>query len=446
MKYIKVVKKYILGVLVLGAILARLLLAPVTFHQDLLSQAGWGEYIFQSGPREFYSHKVWVFSWPNHPPLTSLYYGYSYKLYLQISLRLHQSLLLLNKLGISESEYHNFVNSFDSIVSPEKPYYWGYLFTLKLFPILFDVLIGLLIFYLAKIDGKKPIKFLLIYYLSPFSWYISSLWGQTDQISCFLTLISFLLLTDRPIFSILLFFLGVSIKPTSVFLLPLFLFILIKNKIDYKKIVLAGLICLIFNFLIFKPFYDSNIISFTFNSLLPRIFDRPPRLTTNAFNFWHIFTLNQDWSDKTRFLFVPANMWSGLLYVIINIIAFKVIRVKNKQSIIAAIFIVSFGSWLFFTNMLDRYSFVGIVAGLILSIYNYRVFKYWLVLSLIYWLNLFRGWWFPEFLWPLKYILTTNNYLAGFFLSMGNVIAYVKIIQLLLGNNFWPVQVIKNKR
>jgi len=226
----------------------------------------------------------------------------------------------------------------------------------------------------------------------------------------------------------------------------LFLFIIIKTKVDFKKILLAGIICLLINYFIFAPFTDTNLISFTFNSLLPRIFDRPPRLTTNAYNFWHIFSLNRDWSDQTHFLFIPANVWSGLLYIAINYIAFKIVQVKNKGSIVAAIFIVSFGSWLFMTNMLDRYSFVGIVAGLILSIYNYKVFKYWLLLSLIYWLNLFRGWWFPEFLWPLKYLLTTNNHLAGLFLSIGNVAAYIRIIQLLFENNFWPAQVIKNKR
>lgn len=439
-------KKYIFGLILFGAIIFRILLAPTAIHQDLLSQAGWGEYIFEKGPKGFYSEGVWIYSWPNHPPLTSLYYGYSYKLYSKLSLRLHQSVLLLKKAGINEGKYHDFVDSFDKIVSPEKAYPLGFLISLKIFPIFFDILIGCLIFYLAKNINKNPAKYMLIYYLSPFSWYISCLWGQTDQISCFLTLASFWLLTSRPLISILLFFIGASIKPTSVFLLPLFLFIIIKSKINFREILLAGIICLLINYFIFAPFTDTNLISFTFNSLLPRIFDRPPRLTTNAYNFWHIFSLNRDWSDQTHFLFIPANVWSGLLYIAINYIAFKIVQVKNKGSIVAAIFIVSFGSWLFMTNMLDRYSFVGIVAGLILSIYNYKIFKYWLLLSFIYWLNLFRGWWFPEFLWPLKYLLTTNNYLAGLFLSIGNVAAYIRIIQLLFENNFWPVQVIKNKR
>ena len=87
-------KKYLFWLIIFGAIIFRILMARVTFHQDLLSQASWGEYISQTGTKGFYTHNVWIFSWPNHPPLTSLYYGYCYKVYLRFSLRLHQSLIL----------------------------------------------------------------------------------------------------------------------------------------------------------------------------------------------------------------------------------------------------------------------------------------------------------------------------------------------------------------
>lgn len=308
---------------------------------------------------------------------------------------------------------------------------------------MFDVLIGALIFYLANINKVSSFKYLLIYLLSPFSWYISSLWGQTDQISVFLTLISFLLIVKYTIPAIVIFFLGISIKPTVIFLVPLFIFILIKNKIRLDKIVIGGLISLFLLFYIFNFFTNVNIIDFTFKILLPRIFDRPPRLTTNSYNFWHIFALDRGWSDQKNFFWIPANIWSILFYIYINLIAFRLVKVKNNKSMFGAIFTVGFGSWLFLTNMLDRYSFIGIVSCLISSIYNPKIFKYWIILSIIYWLNLYRGWWFPEFIWPLKHLLTTNNYIAGFFLSITNVYIYIKIIQILLGNNFCPDHKIK---
>jgi len=439
-------KKYLLFLIILFALFFRFFLSSKTFHQDLLSQAGWGEYIYHAGSKGFYSHSVWTFSWPNHPPLTSLYYGYCYKLYRQLSLRLHQSVLFLNKRGLNWDSYNQFVGSFGQILSPESPYPRGYLLTLKIFPIIFDTLLALLIFFLARNSCNRPLLYVFTYLISPFSWYISSLWGQSDQISAFLTMLSFLILLKYPIFSIILFYLGVSIKPTSIFLLPLFLFILFKNRIGLNKILLGGFICLIINYFIFRAFTDTNLYNFTFNILLPRLFDRPPRLTTNAYNFWHIFALDKGLSDQTKFLFIPANIWSGIFYMIINILAFRIVKVKNNKSIMAAIFIVGFGSWLFLTNMLDRYSFIGIISGLILSIYHPKIIRYWLILSIIYWLNLFRGWWFPEFLSPLKYLLTTNNYIAGLFLSIGNTLCYLKIIQILLGKSFCPDRVIKNKR
>ncbi|MDD3998563.1 MAG: hypothetical protein PHR98_00460 [Candidatus Shapirobacteria bacterium] len=439
-------KKLIIVVVICLAIGFRFLLTPTTFHQDLLSQASWGEYIFFASSKTFYSHNIWTFSWPNHPPLTSLYYGYCYKLYRQISLKLHQSVIFFSKKGVNFNKYYQFVNGFDELVSPEKPFPLGFFLSLKIFPIIFDVLIGLLIFYIAKINYKNSIKYLIIYLVSPFSWYISSLWGQSDQIQAFLTLVSFIYIFKYPVLSIFLFYLGVSIKPTSIFLLPLFLFIILKNKTDFKKILLGGILCFVINYLIFIAFTNTDVYDFTLNTLMPRLFDRPPRLTTNAYNFWHIFTLDKGLSDQTKFLFIPASIWSGLFFIIINFLSFKIIKNKNMKSVVVAIFIVSFGSWLFLTNMLDRYSFIGIISGLILSVYYPKILKYWFMLSIIYWINLFRGWWFPEFLSPLKYLLTTRNYIAGLFLSVGNVFAYIKIIQILLEKSFCPDQVIKNSK
>jgi Gpi18-like mannosyltransferase len=432
--------------IIISALFFRLVLAPVTFHQDLLSQANWGQYISQNGSKDFYSYNVWTFSWPNHPPLASLYYGFCYKVYLQLSSWLNHSVLILDRLGFSRGTYANFIESLDHLVSAEKPYNSGYFLSLKIFPIVFDILIGISIFFLAKFYKKKPYKYLLIYLFSPFTWYVSSLWGQTDQLSFYFAFVAFLLLIKTPVVAIILFFLAVSVKPTSLFLAPLFLFILVKAKVSIKKIVLGIIVCFVLNLLIFKSFTDANLFDFTRNILLPRIFDRPPRLTTNSYNFWHIFTLDKGLSNKTKFLFVPAIVWGGVFYFLINKIAFKVLKKINYQSVITAIFIVSFGSWLFLTDMLDRYSFAGLVSGLALLIFYPKLLRYWLGLSVICWLNLFRGWWFPSFLSPLKYLLTTNNYIAGLFLSLGNVLIYFSMLRVLLMENFWPKRVIKNKK
>lgn len=418
--------------ILLIAILLRFLLSSLTFHADILSQANWGQNIFEDGAKNFYSRNEWIFSWPNHPPLTSLYYGFCYKIFLQTSAHLYHLALILNKLGIWQGIVLDKIYSFDKLVSANMPFPLGYLLCLKFFPILFDLLIGLIFFYIAKKHHRDAYKFLLIYLFSPFSWYVSSLWGQTDQISFYFSILAFLLVLKSPIVSILIFFISISIKPTSIFMFPLFIYILLKNRISKKNILLGFLISCGLGIYILSRFTDKNLVDFTLKILIPRIFDRPPRLTTNAYNFWHMFTLDKGLSNMTKFFYVPGIIWGGFAYILINLVSFKLVEKNNLNSIIKAFFVVSFGSWLFLTDMLDRYSFGGIVSGLFLIIMYPNLFWHWLILSLIYWLNLFRGWWYPNFLSPIKNILISNNYIAGLFLSFGNTFVYLLILRFLL--------------
>ncbi len=419
-------------VILLVAILFRLFLCPLNFHPDILSQANWGQNIFEKGAKNFYSRNEWIFSWPNHPPLTSLYYGFCYKIFLQISAHLYHLALILNKLGITQSIILDKIYSFDKLASANMPFPIGYLLCLKIFPIFFDILIGLLFFYIAKKNYKNGYKFLWIYLFSPFSWYISSLWGQTDQMSFYFNILAFLLMLKNPTASILMFFISFSIKPTSIFLLPLFIYILLKNRTSKIDILHGFLISCGLGIYILTRFTDKNLVDFSLNTLIPRIFDRPPRLTTNAYNFWHMFSLDKGLSNLTKFFYIPAIIWGFFAFILINLVSFKIIEKNSPKSIVKAFFIVSFGSWLFLTDMLDRYSFAGIVSGLLLVVMYPNLFWHWLTLSTIYWLNLFRGWWYPNFLSPVKNILVSNNFIAGLFLSFGNTFVYLLILRFLL--------------
>lgn len=413
------------------ALIFRIFLAPLAFHRDLIIQANWGKHISYSGIAGFYHHGDWIFSWPNHPPLTSLYYGLCHQIYIHLSAKLHQSLNLLNKLHINHpilSPYTNFAQKFDEMVSSEEPFDIGFLFTLKLFPIIADLLISILIYKIAQSKSKKPIIYPIVYLFSPFSWYLSSLWGQTDQIAYFFTILSFLIIPKRTTISILLFYFGVTLKPTGMFLVPLYLYLLFKTKPKIFSVITAFIICLILTYITFKPFTpDKNIFEFTFTTLLPRLADRPSRLSTNSFNFWHIFILNLGLPGNTKFLFLSGNFWSLLAYFAINLFAFKFLKKINTKSIITSLFIVSFGSWLFLTNMLDRYSFAGIVTGLLLTIYHPKLTVYWLMLSVCYWLNLFHGWWYPESFFYLRNFLAYNQGIFTSIPSLINVITYILV-------------------
>jgi len=367
------------------------------------------------GLQGLYHHQQWTWAWPNDVPLVNLYYFSSYQLYQQSLEFLRQSTNFIVKYRLAPSHllwYFDFVKNFNVLISPSIPFSPNYLIILKLLPIVADILIALILFKLSK-------SYLLptVYLFSPFSWYISSLWGQTDPIAFLLIVLAFIFYKKSFLFPVL-FFLSFSLKPTSFFLIPLFLYLYFRQKPKPTSVIISVLFCLLITYLTIVPF---NI---PLDKLIPKILNRVDALTINSYNFWHIFVL--DSPPKTSLF---TKILSFIFYFLLNLQSFRLLKTKiNLKSIFSALFIVSFGSWFFLTNMLDRYAFVGIVSGLFLCIYYPKILKYWLPLNLIFWLNLFRSWWFPQFLWPLKDILTYQHALAGLPLSLLNLFLFVKIV------------------
>lgn len=423
------IKKSLILILLLGFIF-RLFLIPKTFHTDLIHQAEWGQKAFSQGTKNFYQDSNWIFSYPNHPPLTILYYKANFSLYRRLSLHLNQAKFFLKKIKVIDQNSHLYqsIDSLDQIVSADNPFTLGYLLTLKLIPIFSDILIALILFFLAQKISSKPLVFPCLYLFLPFSWYLSSLWGQTDQLSFLFLILAFICLGKKNTISIILFYLSLAIKPTSLTLLPLFLFLLYKNKIKLSFFLTGSFISLVITYFTFKPFYSTNIFQFIIKDLIPRLTDRPPRLSTNIYNFWHIFSLNQPISSNIKILFLSATVWSLIIFALINLFVFLKIKKINLKFIFNSLFIISFSSSFFLTNMLDRYAFTAIVSGLIILIYYPKIIYYWLTLALIFSLNLYRLWWYPS-LEFLKTILTFQNYLIGIPLSLLNLFCFVQIFR-----------------
>lgn len=101
------------------------------------------------------------------------------------------------------------------------------------------------------------------------------------------------------------------------------------------------------------------------------------------------------------------------------------------DSVLAAVFISSFGGWLFLTNMYERYVFAGVVSLLFLSIYRKKFFKYFIILSLIYIFNMYNGWWFPEKIVWLRELFLWNDRLITRLLSAANVVIYGYVVWLI---------------
>ncbi len=423
--------------ILLLAFFFRLLLTPKTFHVDLVLQAEWGQRAYQQGLVNFYNHPDWIFSRPNHPPLTILYYKANYILYRKLSLLFNRSALYLLKIKVlsPSSFFYQFVQSLDKIASADRPFPLGYLLTLKLFPIFCDLLIASLLYFMAKKYSPWPLVYPFLFLLIPFSWYTSSLWGQTDQLSFLFLITAFLLLKKTPSLSIFLFYLSLAIKPTSAPLSFLFLFLLIKNHTKIMSYLIGIALSLFTTFITFKPFYSSNIYDFLFHQLLPRLVDRPARLSTNLYNFWHLFCLNRPVTSEIKFLFITATVWSLLLFLLIHLILFIKIKNFNLKNTLLSLFVISFSSYFFLTNMLDRYAYTALLSALFVAIFYPKTLVYWLLSALVFSLNLYRLWWYPSSIEYLHQLLTYKNYLIGIPLSLLNFLAFILTLKTIAKKN-----------
>lgn len=311
-----------------------------------------------------------------------------------------------------------FVKWFGTSLYKETPFINGFIISMKLIAILADLAIGIIIYFLAK-GNRNRLIYPALYLFSPFSFYLSALWGQYDQTSFLFTLLTFLALYKRKLFLAATFFtISINLKPTSLILIPLFLWIFFKQNPKIHTILFSLLICITLVFSSIALFADKSTLLFIQNDLIPKIFFKSEfRLSTNSFNFWRILEGDMHYTQDYPFLFIPAKTWGYLAFLLLNIFAFKRLKTITLENIFTALFIVSAGSWLFVTNMLDRYFFTGIVSMLILCIYKPQLLKYWLVLSIIFWLNLFNHWWYPPSLDFLRQILMGYDWLVTKILS-----------------------------
>lgn len=414
-----------IGLVLLAGLIGRILLTPLGFHVDILSQAGWGEWLWQNGPAGFFENTVWVYSWPTQPPLMSLVYGLTRHGYFWL-------LELFRNVGHTIVRYHlapghlrwwfDFVIWFDTAkINPEIPFPLGYLITIKLLPILADVGIAAALF---KLTHK--LRWAILYLASPFSWYLSSLWGQYDQVTYLLTLLAFWLagLKQEVVISPLLFMLGILIKPTSLIFLPLYGWIWwrIAGKATAK---IAGLILAITVFLIsvvpFAP--DRNPWDYFHNRLVGLIFYKAEfRVSTNAFNFWRVVVGNRAINHNHTYFGLPAKYWGLIVFALFNVLAVAIYRQSPATlGLWSAVYLVGSAGWLFMTNMLDRYYFAGVASGILVCALVPKTFKYWLIISLIFTLNLYHQWWYPPQLEPLKQVLLANEGWLTRLLSTANV-------------------------
>lgn len=365
-----------LSLLLIAGFLTRVFFVDKVIVGDLMNYAEWGEKLVQNGPKGYYYSEGWYFSTPVYPPVSIVSFAADY---------------WLNEHRYVLAQLHN-VTKFPPSAFIIYFYKFGYVFLLKLLPILCDlgisILIYKLIFELTK-SRKRAIYGFLFFILNPIVIFMSGAWGQTDSVVGILGLLSFLFLIKGNItFSIPIMFLSLYFKPSWAVLIPFYLFIIYKLKPGFKKFILGLFLSLLLFVVFTQPFAEGNVFSYgykLFREKYPLPIGIVGKASISAFNFQTIFfKVDIDYSSE-KILGVKSSMLGTALYIIINIWAFKTFaKQKNKLlGMLSGIFIIGFGSFLFMATMLERYFFPALAPMIILMFVEAKTFWNIVVMNII---------------------------------------------------------------
>lgn len=314
---------------------------------------------------------------------------------------------------------------------------------LKIQAVIFDVFIGLLIFFFLvkeKIDQKKAFLASLFFLLNPFVFYISSIWGQLDSIYVFFVLLSFVFLYFKKIIPASIFLtLSFLTKLQGIIFFPLFFFILFKNY-PFKKIIISIFIITATTFIILLPFLIKGVSpSFIFQKTWIASWKFSPYLSLNAFNLWWIPQLMISFPN---FHLVSENLsfFGQINFKMISLILFALfyflIFLKREKNIF---FLASLVSLLFFiipTAIHERYIFPFFAFFSVFWPKEKKYFSFYLYFSLASFLNLLVV--FPPSLLSQKSQEIIQNFIGELSipLSLFNIAIFLYLFFILLKKKF----------
>lgn len=233
---------------------------------------------------------------------------------------------------------------------------------MKFWPVFFDMLCGLALFYiLKKYSYKTALIAAALWLFNPVTVFNSSFWGQTDGMMCLMLLISFSALErQKPLLACFLFALAGMTKYQALFFTPIFLMeLFLKNR---PKIFLKGIgVAAITVAGMFLPFMIGSKSPLLFFEVYLGGQGKYPLLSLNAFNFYGMLGLN--WVEDSTPILGPItyNMLSTVMTVliIIGLLVFYVFIKNRNMWVISFVFMNSL--FMFMSRMHERYQFVVLI-------------------------------------------------------------------------------------
>ncbi len=394
------------------ALLIRLFCWPWIYHGDVNATYWWGRFASEFTWRGYYD---WLFfgghGIPDQPML-NIYYNWGVR---QIYLFLYNIFWFLNQ---------------NIRLFPSKFMQWYFLegnqYLLKM-PMVFADLI--LIYLCSKFTKSKSIAIILSLY--PPMIYNSAVWGSGDSIINLLALLGFYFLWKKRYTPAFLFYVSsVLYKPSLLIWSIIIPIILIKNKVNLKKIIVSGLITLLFIYLICLPFspIEINPLIWFFTTMmtkiLPGIMDQ---VTANAMNFWAlIFGLKPKLDEFLIFNLISARSFSLIFcFILYLIILIKLFKNYSQKNLLLTLVTITMATFTFMTRMHERYTFPALIPLLLLSYQDRRFAKYFFILSITHMINVYSGWWTPHIPFLIKLF---DNQFTVRSISLINIIITLKLI------------------
>ena len=247
------------------------------------------------------------------------------------------------------------------------------LFAIKIISIIFDFVLAFFVYRCVRLKYREPteeaipILAALVALLMPTVVLNSAMWGQADAIyTAFLVACLYYLLAGRQAAAFIAFGVAFSVKAQSVFLCPLFLWLLVKEKVDWRYFSLSPavyVVAILPAWFIGRPLAD----------LLMIYVDQAGKyrhLTMNAPNLYQ-------WIPNAYYDFYPVGIAFAAMVVLG--IAYFVSKSRVKITADRLVFMATFSVLVmpyFLPKMHERYFFPADIISIILAFYCPR---YWYV-------------------------------------------------------------------
>lgn len=407
----------------LVAFVLRFLVSFFVWHPDVRNHMDWGVRFWQYGVDKFFAPEsnVWNFTWPNQPPGSIYMFAGVRKLFEFV----FGAFWWVNiKIPVFPS---GIITFFESNLYPA---------LLKLPAIFADLGIAFLLYKWTKKHFAA-----VLWLINPVVWYNSAVWGQYDSVINFLALLGFYFLVEKKLpWAVLAIALSIYTKASLLIFLPIFAILALRQKYDLKKWLLAISSSLLVIGLLTLPFSRGEPFGWLFNLYKDKVFSQQLHvITANAFNLWAGLTGTHEQPEVLPFFGLTYRLWGLILFAAAYIPSlYLVYKKQDVKSVMWALAISAFSSFMLLTNMHERYLYPLFAPLTMLAVTTQvGMLSYWAI-SFISLLNLYTLWWEPRMQFLMEFMSAGNRLMPRIlgFVNFGLFLALYRRFTLSLPKGF----------